>query len=117
VIHYYKLLRDAYRRNVPVLNYDHLMQLSATELAPLLCGLPAVEDAEQLACDVCQERRPGNKDFAILRADDFFARLTKLARKCGGDSVALLAPWQEFESTFEPVAETEHSQAPIATLV
>ena len=93
------------------------MQLSATELAPLLAGLPAVEDAEKLACDVCQERRPSSKDFGILRADDFFARLTKLARKCGGDSVAVLAPWQEGESTFEPIAEIDQSPAPVATLV
>jgi hypothetical protein len=117
VIHYYKLLRDAHRRNVPVLNYDHLMQLSATELAPLLADFPAVEDAEKLACDVCQERRHCSKDFGILRADDFFARLTKLARKCGGDAVAVLTRWQESETTFEVIAEMEQSQAPAATVV
>jgi hypothetical protein len=117
VIYYYKLLKDANRRNVPILNYDLLMQLSVSGLAHLLSGLPTVLDAEKLAYDVCQERRPCPKDFGILRADEFFARITKLARKCGGDSVAVLAPWQECESAFEVITEMEQSPSSVPSLV
>lgn len=116
VIYYYKLLRDAQRRNVPVLHYDRLMQSTATELASLLHGLPAVADAERLAVDVCQERRPCAKDFGLLQANDFFAHLTKLARRCGGESVAMLAPLQECETSFEVSSDLEQTSAPVAAL-
>ncbi len=116
VIYYYKLLKDANRRNVPVLHYDRLMQSTATELASLLSGLPTVVDAELLALDVCQERRPCAKDFGSLQADEFFARLTKLARKCGGESVAVLAPWQECETSFEAASDLQQAPAPDAAL-
>jgi hypothetical protein len=114
VIYYYKLLKDAHRLNMPVLNYDLLMNCSASDLSPMLRGLPAVVDAEQLAADMCHERRPCAKDFGSLRATEFFARLTKLARKCGGDSVEVLAPWQECETTFEACPESEQVPAPAA---
>ncbi|MHB1425187.1 MAG: hypothetical protein ACYC3I_18605 [Gemmataceae bacterium] len=117
VIYYYKLLKDAHRLNVPVLDFDVLMQSSSAELAPLLRGLPAVADADQLALDLCRDRRPGHKDFGILRAEEFFALLTKLARKCGGDAVSALAPWQERETSFEALEETEQAQAQVAGIV
>jgi hypothetical protein len=117
VIYYYKLLRDAHRRNVPVLDYDHLMQLGVVELALLLYGLPGVVDAEKLANDVCQERRSSSKEFGLLRADNFFTRLTILARKCGGESVSVLAPWQECETAIEVIAESEQSTSQVAALV
>ena len=79
VIHYYKLLKDAHRLNVPVLDFDLLMQSSPEDLAPVLRGLPPVADADRLALDICRERRQGHKDFGLLRADKFFACLTKLA--------------------------------------
>jgi hypothetical protein len=112
VIYYYKLLKDAHRHEVPVLEYDLLMQLSGADLVPYLRGLPTVADAEKLAYDVCEERRPAPKDFGSLRADDFFTRLTELARKCGGDSLAALARWQESETSFEVLAEREPSPVP-----
>ena len=106
VIYYYKLLKDAHRHNVPILDYDRLMDLSGVELASYLRGVPAVADAEKLAYDVCTERRPSHKDFAALKADEFFARLMRLARRCGGVRVSPLVPWQECETTFELIADT-----------
>lgn len=103
-IYYYKLLKDARRYKVPVLDYDRLMEWSEIDLACYLRGMPAVADAEKLAYDVCAERRPTNRDFAALKADDFFARLMRLARQCGGLSV--LTPWQERETSFELIADT-----------
>jgi hypothetical protein len=117
VIYYYKLLKDAHRRNVPILNYDLLMEASGEELLGHLRGLPAVADAEKLAYDVCQERRPSHKDFGALRADEFFARLTERARRCGGDAVAVLAPWQEGETSFEVIEDTQQPAVPAAGMV
>jgi hypothetical protein len=104
VIHYYKLLKDAQRRKLTILDYDRLMNGSAAELAPYLDGVPAVANAEQLAHDVCEQRRPTIKDFDGLRARDFFTGLTRLAMKCGGSPVLLGAPETEtaFELTDEP---------------
>jgi hypothetical protein len=98
VIHYYKLLKDAHRYNIPVLDYEMLMQSSPEELVPLLTGLPGVVDAERLAQDLCASRRPCRKNFSELRVDDFFARLTDLARECGGECVAGLSPHPDKEA-------------------
>jgi hypothetical protein len=114
VIYYYKLLKDAHRLRLPILDYDVLMQSTSVELTSYLRGLPAVADVEKLASDVCAERRPGRKDFASLEADDFFLRLTDCARKCGGDSVAVLAPWRKGESPFEPIVKMETAQPPMS---
>jgi hypothetical protein len=114
VIYYYKLLKDARRRHVPILNFNLLMQGSYEELLPPLCGLPAVADAEKLAYDICQERRLSSKDFAALQAEDFFARLTELARGYGGDAVAVLAPWRQGETSFEEMAASEPPPVPVA---
>lgn len=114
VIYYYKLLKDAHRRNVPILNYDLLIQGSPEELVPHLCGLPAVADAEQLAYDICRERRVSPKDFGALQADDFFARMTERAREYGGDAVAVLTPWRDCDTSFEVMAEIEQPPEPVA---
>jgi hypothetical protein len=108
VIHYYKLLKDAHRHNVPILDYDRLMDLCGPDLASYLRGVPAVADADKLAYDICEHRRPSHKDFASLRADDFFMRLTLLAGKCGGARAA----WQPCETSFEEIVEA----APAALL-
>jgi len=97
VIYYYKLLKDAHRYKVPVLHYDRLMYAPHEELVQLVRGLPGIVDAEQLAHDLSESRRPCRKDFDELRADDFFARLTARARQCGGEYVADLTPWQDNE--------------------
>jgi len=91
VIYYYKLLKDAHRYNMPVLDYEKLMQSSPEEVVYLVRELPGVVDAKQLAQDLCESRRPTQKNFGELRADAFFAQLTALARTCGGDWVAELA--------------------------
>lgn len=106
VIHYYKLLKDAHRYQLPILHYDRLMEASSAELSEHLRGLPAVADAEKLAYDVCQGRRPVHKDFAALRAGDFLARLTERARQCGGEAVAVLAPCNECATSLEVLADT-----------
>ncbi len=105
VIYYYKLLRDAHRHNVPILDYDRLMDLTQVDLASYLRGIPAVADADKLAYDICECRRPARKDFASLRADDFFARLTRLAGKCGGHC----SVWNPCETSFEELVEAESS--------
>lgn len=114
VIYYYKLLTDARRHKLPVLDFDLLMHGSMAELAVCLYGLPGVVDPEQFAYEACTHRRPGRKDFASLEADGFFARLTERARKCGGDSVAVLAPWSEAETSLELLPETEQSPVSVA---
>lgn len=102
VIHYYKLLKDAHRLNVPILDYDRLMDLPCVDLAAYLRGIPAVADADKLAYDICENRRPPHKDFASLRADDFYTRLTRLVGKCGGARPV----WQPCETAFEEIAES-----------
>jgi hypothetical protein len=100
VIHYYKLLKDAHHHNVPVLDYDRLMNLSGAELASYLRGKPAVADADKLAYDIGEQRRAPHKDFESLRAGSFFTRLTRLADKCGG-------AWLPCETSNEESLETE----------
>lgn len=95
VIYYFKLLKDAQRYGVPVLDYNQLMLASTEELSRVLRGLPGVRDVEQLAQEVSATRRPSRKDFAELGVDAFFAQLTERARDCGGEGVERLAPRHE----------------------
>lgn len=95
VIYYYKLLKDAHRCSVPVLDYDQLMRSSAEELSRVLGQLAGVRDVERLAQEVCATRRPSKKDFGELNVDAFFAQLAERARECGGEGVARLAPGHE----------------------
>jgi hypothetical protein len=101
VIYYYKLLKDAHLHNVPILDYERLMDLPVADLASYLRGVPAVADAEKLAYDICEHRRPMHKDFGSLQADEFFVRLTNLAGRCGGAGT----PWQPCETSFEAIPE------------
>ena len=107
VIYYYKLLKDAYRFGVPVLDYEELMRRSREDLVPYVQGLPAVLDAARLADDLIEERRPSYKHFDELKVHDFFQALVELAIQIGGESVAALAPGQSCLSSFEPVAEAK----------
>jgi hypothetical protein len=94
-IYYFKLLKDAHRYGVPVLDYDQLMLASTEELSCLLRQLPGVRDVEQLAQGVSATRRPSNKNFGELGVDAFFAQLAERAQAYGGEGVQRLAPSHE----------------------
>jgi hypothetical protein len=83
VIYYYQLLKEAKKYGLPVIDYDNLMRYSHDELVPYLRGVPGVVDPEGLAQDISQTRRPAQKNFGELRADEFFARLLGLAKRSG----------------------------------
>jgi hypothetical protein len=83
VIYYYQLLKEAKRHGLVVIDYDNLMRYSPDELVPYVRGVPGVVDPEGLAQDISRTRRPAQKNFGELRADDFFARLRGLAERCG----------------------------------
>jgi len=95
VIYYFKLLKDAHRYGVPVLDYDQLMRGSTEELSRVLRELPGVRDVERLAQEVSATRRPAKKNFGELGVDAFFAQLTERARECGGEGAKRLAPQHE----------------------
>jgi len=117
VIYYYKLLKDAHRLRVPVLDYEDLMRRSRKDLIPYVQGLPAVLDSTRLANDLVETRRLSYKHFDALKVQGFLKGLVELAIKIGGDSVMALRAGPSNRSSFEFVAgSTCHDvSAPIST--